>query len=233
MRVPQGWYVTSDGDLAQHENPKFNDTTHYLKLKCNLYGCKQAARNWYKHLTTGLLNEGFTQSSIDRCLFLRKDCILLVYVDDCLIFSPTNTTIDDLIKSLSTKFLLQDEGDVSAFLGVQVSKDSSTKTITLSQPGLIEQVIRDVGLEQHSKGKDTPADTILHQDPDGAPRQLNWNYRSIIGKLNYIANNTRPDISMAVHQCARFTSNPKALHELIYMLPKTKALHFVQAMISP
>mgnify|MGYP000877054814 CR=1 FL=1 len=33
-----------------------------------------------------------------------------------------------------------------------------------------------------------------------------WNYRSIIGKLNHIANNTRPDISMVIHQC-------KALHE--------------------
>jgi hypothetical protein len=214
MKIPQGWYVNSEGSLVQHDNPKYNDTHHYLKLKRNLYGCKQAARNWYKHLSEGLLAEGFTQSSIDRCLFLRKDCILLVYVDDCLIFSPSNDTIDTLIQSLSTKFLLQDEGDVSAFLGVQVATDPTSKTITLSQPGLIEQVIRDVGLDQYSKGKDTPADTILHADSNGAERQQTWNYRSVIGKLNYIANNTRPDISMAVHQCARFSSKPKALHEL-------------------
>jgi hypothetical protein len=35
-----------------------------------------------------------------------------------------------------------------------------------------------------------------------------------MGKLNYIAQNTRPDISFAVHQCARYSSNPTALHEL-------------------
>jgi len=29
-----------------------------------------------------------------------------------------------------------------------------------------------------------------------------------------LAKNTRPDISMAVHQCARYCSNPKAIHEL-------------------
>jgi hypothetical protein len=214
MKIPQGWYVNSDGYLVQHENPKYNDTQHYLKLKCNLYGCKQAAQNWYKHLSEGLLAEGFRQSSIDCCLFLRNDCILLVYVDDCLIFSPTNDTIDTLIQSLSKKFLLQDEGNVSAFLGVQVATDSTTKTITLSQPGLIEQVIHDIGLDQYSKGKDTPADTILHVDSDGALRQQKWNYCSVIGKLNYIANSTRPDISMAMHHCARFSSNPKALHEL-------------------
>jgi hypothetical protein len=37
---------------------------------------------------------------------------------------------------------------------------------------------------------------------------------SVIGTLNYLANNIHPDISMAVHQCARFCSRPKALHEL-------------------
>jgi hypothetical protein len=32
--------------------------------------------------------------------------------------------------------------------------------------------------------------------------------------LNYLANNTRPDINMAVYQWARYCSNPKAIHEL-------------------
>ena len=31
--------------------------------------------------------------------------------------------------------------------------------------------------------------------------------------LNYLANTTRPDIMMAVHQCARFCENPKLSHE--------------------
>ena len=29
----------------------------------------------------------------------------------------------------------------------------------------------------------------------------------------YLASNTRPDISFAVHQCARFTQNTKVSHE--------------------
>jgi hypothetical protein len=78
-----------------------------------------------------------------------------------LIFSKESSTIDQLIKSLSKIFLLQDEGDVSAFLGVQIQKDKTTKTISPTQPGLIEQVIKDVGLDQYSKGKGTPVDSIL------------------------------------------------------------------------
>jgi hypothetical protein len=214
MRVPQGWHVNTQGRLAQHPDPKFQDKSQYLRLKKNLYGCKQAARNWFKMLSEGLIAEGFVQSTTDSCLFLCNDCVIVVYVDDCLFFSPKSTTIDTVIASLSKIFKLKDEGDVSAFLGVQITKDSHNRTISFTQPGLINQIIRDVGILTSSKGKETPVDSILHPDLDGPSRVENWNYRSVIGKLNYLANNTRPDISMAVHQCARFTSAPKALHEL-------------------
>ena len=37
----------------------------------------------------------------------------------------------------------------------------------------------------------------------------------MIGCLNYLANNTRPDIQFAVHQCARYTHAPKRTHTLV------------------
>jgi hypothetical protein len=131
-----------------------------------------------------------------------------------LIFAKEDWIINELINRLSTQFLLQDEGDVSAFLGVQISKDNIAKTITFTQPNLIRQILHDVGLTQTSNSKDTPTDSILYLDSLGIERAEPWNYPSVIGKLNYLAANTRPDISMAVHQCARYCSNPKAIHEL-------------------
>ncbi len=87
---------------------------------------------------------------------------------DCLIFSQSNDVINRVIKDLSSTFILQDEGDVSAFLGVQISKNTSTKTVTLTLPGLIQQVLNDEGIMQFAKGKDTPIDSIPHTDPNGA-----------------------------------------------------------------
>jgi len=84
----------------------------------------------------------------------------------------------------------------------------------MTQPGLIESVLMDLNLLQDSKSKDTPSVGILYPDRDGIKRQDTWHYRSVIGKLNYIAQNRRPDISFAVHQCAQYSSNPTALHEL-------------------
>ncbi len=34
----------------------------------------------------------------------------------------------------------------------------------------------------------------------------------MIGKLNYLEKGTRSDISYIVHQCARFTDDPKESH---------------------
>ncbi len=84
----------------------------------------------------------------------------------------------------------------------------------MTQTGLIESIISDVGLSADSNTKTTPADSILYPDTNGTPRQDAWNYRSVIGKLNFLAQNSRPDISFAVHQCARFCQAPTALHEL-------------------
>ena len=44
---------------------------------------------------------------------------------------------------------------------------------------------------------------------DGPPFQEKWDCRHIIGKLNFLEKSTRPEIAYAVHQCARFASNPK------------------------
>ena len=39
-----------------------------------------------------------------------------------------------------------------------------------------------------------------------------WNYRSIVGMLIYLSTNTRPDITFAVSQVARFGNDPKVSH---------------------
>eukprot|EP00978_Attheya_sp_CCMP212_P044374 scaffold308379_cov37-Attheya_sp.AAC.2 len=64
------------------------------------------------------------------------------------------------------------------------------------------------------KSRATPASTpLLSKDPDGAPWKYDWNYRSAVGMLGYLQGSTRPDISMAMRQCARFNNDPKMSHE--------------------
>ncbi len=61
----------------------------------------------------------------------------------------------------------------------------------------------------------TPAATTpLGLDCDGEPFDANWEYPVVIGMLLYLAQNSRPDIAFAVHQCARFTHSPKQSHAI-------------------
>jgi len=39
-----------------------------------------------------------------------------------------------------------------------------------------------------------------------------FNYRQVIGKLNYLETSTRPDIAFAAHQCARFCADTRQPH---------------------
>jgi hypothetical protein len=67
--------------------------------------------------------------------------------------------------------------------------------------------------QRSTQNTPTPATAILHADTYGLTRQESWNYPSVIGQLNYLAQNSQPDISFAVHQCAQLSKEPKALHE--------------------
>ena len=71
----------------------------------------------------------------------------------------------------------------------------------------------DVGLE-NSTTKPVPAKVaiLLHAFRDAPAFDLNFNYRSVVGKLNYLAQTSRPDIMYAVHQIAKFSADPREPH---------------------
>jgi len=86
-------------------------------------------------------------------------------------------------------------------------------SIGLSQRGLIDTIIQDADL-QDSKVKAVPAkvNEHVHAHLDKPPFSLNFNYRSMVSKLNYLAQTTRPDIMYATHQLAKYSSNPREPH---------------------
>ncbi len=85
----------------------------------------------------------------------------------------------------------------------------------MTQPQLIESILKNLKLDgSNAKARSTPTlkTRVLHKDEKGAPFDESFHSRSVIGKLNYLEKSTRPDISFAVHQCARFSTAPKQSH---------------------
>jgi hypothetical protein len=137
----------------------------------------------------------------------------LIYVDDGILCGSRAKEIPTIIDDLRAQFNITNEGEIDAYLGVKISRPISD-TIELKQPHLIQQILDDLGMKPNTKTKDkaAPSSTILRRDLDGKPFAEKWEYRSIIGKLNFLEKSTRPEIAYAVHQCARFSSNPKQSH---------------------
>jgi len=144
-------------------------------------------------------------------MFVKPGCILVSYVDDAILVGPDKAVVEAVLTGLRDLKLDFDRmGDLSAYLGVKIDRlgDGSIK---LSQPHLIDSVIAAMGLSDASS-KPTPASRTLGKCLDSPKYSGDFNYRSVVGMLLYLSNNSRPDIAFAVHQGARFSSNPRDPH---------------------
>ncbi len=122
MELPAGVNPAnvSDGDQRRY----------IFKLNKSLYGLKQAGYNWFEKLREGLITRDFIQSQVDKCVFFWKDCIVLTYVDDCIILRKDMAILDaviSLLKEGHEDFKLVDQGSIDTYLGLMIQDiDSNT-----------------------------------------------------------------------------------------------------------
>jgi len=89
-----------------------------------------------------------------------------------------------------------------------------------------------LGLQRKdAKVKPVPAKVSLklHAFKEEPPFDLDFSYRSAVAKLDYLAQNARPDIMYATHQIAKYSSDPRQSHGeailyLVRYLKKTRDL---------
>lgn len=93
--------------LYMHINLAFNPPDmkysgdYALQFHKILHGLKKLAQNWFQSLKSSLQQKNFTQSKSEPCLFYRHNAIIVIYVDDWIIFTPPNTNIcQNIISSL-------------------------------------------------------------------------------------------------------------------------------------
>jgi hypothetical protein len=157
-----------------------------------------------------LTSIGFTALLVDDCIFFRGDIIFMVYVDDGIFLGSNNLQLQEVIKEIQNLGLnIEDQGHPADYVGVNIKKlkDGSYE---FTQRAFIDSIINDIGLKD-AKVKPVPAKVSLqlHAFKDEPAFNLNFNYRSAVGKLNYLAQTTRPDIMYATHQIANDLLDPR------------------------
>jgi hypothetical protein len=113
LRFPAGF---------EHKNEKWAFT-----LKCNLYVLVQASQNWFLKLSAIYERLGFKKSKSDPRIFLRKDMIIVLYTDDCLLYARDTKEIESFVKTLRDdyKLTLNDPDPIDDFLGTHFSQQDN------------------------------------------------------------------------------------------------------------
>ena len=183
------------------------------KLNKSLYGLKQSGRNWNNMLHDYLINQGFTQSLTDTCVYTKQNaelCIVLIWVDDIIIASTSDSCLKVVKEALKCKFKMKDLGKISHFLGIEFLVDNDT--ISMSQGKYIERLLEKFQMH-NCKPKLTPCDPNINKicSEPAEPTDATL-YREIVGSLIYAMTATRPDLCYVVTKLSQYMSNPNKNH---------------------
>ncbi|GJS93337.1 retrovirus-related pol polyprotein from transposon TNT 1-94 [Tanacetum coccineum] len=197
-------YVSQPKGFVDPDHP-----THVYRLKKAFYGLKQAPRAWYDTLSRFLLDIKFSKGAGDPTLFTRKTgkhiLLVQIYVDD-IIFASTDPKVCAIFSNeMSSTFQMSMMGQMSFFLGLQVSQNP--EGIFINQLKFALEILKKFGMDSCDP-VDTPVvDQLkLNEDPLGILVD-HTRFRSMVGSLMYLTT-SRPNLVFAVCMCARYQASP-------------------------
>lgn len=201
-------------------------TTHgrYLKLKKGLYGLKQSPRLWQKRLTDYLIKVGFERSEYDHSIYIKKDMIIAVYVDDILCSGASPSIIEEFKDTMKSEFEMTDGGISSFFLNIQIKtirgdrKDKQGNVVKnaiiayhLTQEHYAKKILKQYDMAGCAEAP-TPIAALLPKKTENEQPADVGLYQACIGSLMYLMLGTRPDIAFAVSHLSSFCANPAERH---------------------
>ncbi len=133
-----------------------------------------------------------------------------MYVDDSILTGKMGKFITDFKAAFASRFEIEDLGPATWLLGCRIVRDRDRRTLEFGHEQYVTDIIEEFGMSSYSlvgtkmaakgvskPGQDEPLDTKLFPFP------------TLIGKLFYLSNCTRPDITAAVNPLSRYMSKCK------------------------
>jgi hypothetical protein len=168
-------------------------------------------------LTQALIKLGYQPLKTDPCVFKHPNTriFIVVYVDDMLFIGPKGTVFDRAKEDLKKTFEMDDMGEAAYFVGVRITRDRQEKTISLCQDAYAKKILERFGMENCNPVA-TPmaagAMEYLVTNKRQATNEETKLYQSIVGSINYLAWQTRPDLIWICGKLAKFNVNPSKQH---------------------
>ena len=190
-------------------------------MKKSLHGLRQSGRNWNLIYRNFLVAKGFESSVIDNCLFIEKSerelqgavCLWLDIIISCEFQENLSSWFES---ELSKDFKITYCRDLCWFLGMKIVKKENS--IEINQEQYIEKLLERFALGS-CKSVGTPLAEIkltredcLQEGSEEQERIENFDYRNLVGCLNYLSCSSRPDIAFAANFFSSFVENPGENH---------------------
>ena len=188
-----------------------------FKLKRALYGLHQSGRAWYFELTKVFGEIGLSKLQWCNCTFFsNSSVIILVYVDDMVLFGRDNFEINTVLNKLMSKFDIKVLGKTKHLLGVDFEEKDGK--LLINQTQYIHEIcnrysnfnipVSSLPIAQGSvfSKSQCPQSEYEQSEMKSIP------YRNVLGCLSFISGRTRPDISYAVNIFSQFQNNPGMEH---------------------
>ena len=182
-----------------------------------IYGLHQSGREWNSELDQILTEIGFKKLNWSNCVYHKDfNVVLVVYVDDCVIFGKTKTLLDNVIYSISQKLEITILGKIKYLLGVNF--ETIGNQVYVHQKTYIERLMLKFSKLPKSVVKlPFKVASILplkinEREIEENDLMRQFPYRSMIGCLSFLANRSRPDISLAVNIMSQFNNGYSFQH---------------------
>ena len=165
-----------------------------------------------------LKSHSFTALDTDQCIYIRRQhstfILISLYVDDLLIACNRLAELKQFKQQLTREFDVEDLGEASFVLGVEIIRDRANRTLTIRQGAYTRALLQRHGMED--------CNAVAHPMIEGAKlRQFDGQatdsdikeYQSMIGGIMWAAVCTRPDIAFAAAaRLSQYASNPSKEH---------------------
>ncbi|CAE7379448.1 RE2 [Symbiodinium sp. KB8] len=194
-------------------------SSQILRLLKPVYGRPDAPRAWYEELARVLTTEmGFTKSNIDPAMFMLRDdngslvgC-MVVHVDDLMVCHDGSDFAAGIVDKLGKRFPFGTWDNVAekqsgvTYCGkeIRLIQHQGEESISLSQDGFVDGRLQEMEVLKDRR-----------QDPESfATEEEKANFRSVVGSLQWLSTQSRPDLSFETNQLQKRIADLR-VHDLL------------------